>query len=58
MSTKAPPITPLVSILINNKCIGYLIRRGRTGFEAFDAGDKSLQLLSPSKQETANAVHI
>jgi hypothetical protein len=40
--TKALPITPLTSVLINNRCVGYLISRGRDGLEAFDADDRSL----------------
>lgn len=29
----AAPATRLISVLINNRCIGYLIKRGRPGID-------------------------
>jgi hypothetical protein len=40
--SSAPPLTSLSYVLTNDRCVGYLIKRGKTGFEAFDADDRSL----------------
>lgn len=32
----------LIPILAGNVCLGHLIERGRSGFEAYDADDKSI----------------
>jgi hypothetical protein len=37
------------------KCVGFVLRRGRTGYEAFDAGEKSLGLF-PSEADAAEVV--
>jgi hypothetical protein len=37
------------------RCIGHIIARGKTGFEAFDVNDRSLGLY-PSQREAAAAL--
>jgi hypothetical protein len=34
-------------------CLGHILARGKLGFEAFDADDKSLGLFSSSKDAAA-----
>jgi hypothetical protein len=34
--------TPITSIYDGRSCIGFVLARGRVGFEAFNAGDRSL----------------
>jgi hypothetical protein len=49
----APPATSLVNVFTNERCIGYLIKRGKTGFEAFDAGDKPLGVFAEEQDAVA-----
>lgn len=51
--TKPSAVTPLISVLINDRCIGYLIRRGRDGFEAFDSDDRSLGMFADEREAIA-----
>ena len=37
------------------KCVGFVLRRGRTGYEAFDADEKSLGLFA-SESDAAEVV--
>jgi hypothetical protein len=37
------------------RCLGHIIARGKTGFEAFDADDKSVGLF-PSQRAAADAL--
>jgi hypothetical protein len=37
-----PTSTPLVPIISARRCIGFLLRRGREGVEAYDANERSL----------------
>jgi hypothetical protein len=53
MSKQPPPITSLISVMIDNKCIGYLIKRGKTGFEAFNSDDKSLGMFAEEHDAVA-----
>jgi hypothetical protein len=34
--------TPLLSISDGQVCVGFVLARGRRGYEAFDAGERSL----------------
>jgi hypothetical protein len=34
--------TPLLSVYDGRSCIGFVLARGRRGFEAFTAGEQSL----------------
>jgi hypothetical protein len=40
MNTDTPRLAPL--ILVGHGCIGFLMKLGPRGFEAFDLGEKSL----------------
>lgn len=46
---------PLTSIYDGQRCIGFLLRRGKSGVEAYDADCISLGLF-PTEGEAANAV--
>ena len=49
-------VTPMRSIHgADQRCIGFIMPRGRTGFEAFGADEKSLGLF-PTPQDAADAV--
>jgi hypothetical protein len=45
-------MTPIVS---NGRCVGFLLRRGREGIEAFDADERSLGIFN-DPISAANAV--
>jgi hypothetical protein len=47
MSTTAPP---LAYVYDGRRCVGFILDRGKTGFEAFDQDDKSLGFFSTTKQ--------
>jgi hypothetical protein len=32
----ASPVTPITSIMVGSRCIGFVFRRGAAGVEAFD----------------------
>jgi hypothetical protein len=41
--TGAPiPTTPMVSVYSGRQCVGFILARGKLGFECFDADQKSL----------------
>jgi hypothetical protein len=40
----APQQSPLMSVYSGRDCIGFILARGKSGFEAFDRDDKSLGL--------------
>jgi hypothetical protein len=46
---------PFVSVYDDKTCIGFIINRGRAGFEAFDADQNSLGTF-PSEKDAANAI--
>jgi hypothetical protein len=33
---------PMISIYDGRQCVGFVVERGRSGFEAFTAGERSL----------------
>jgi len=37
---------PMLSVYDGRQCIGFVLARGRSGFEAFDADEKSLGVLA------------
>jgi hypothetical protein len=41
MTASSKP-APLVSVYDGQQCIGFILARGRSGFEAFTADEKSL----------------
>jgi hypothetical protein len=49
--------TSMQAVHDGRRCIGFIMKRGRTGFEAFDADEKSLGLY-PSSQDAADAVLV
>jgi hypothetical protein len=47
--------SPMVSIYDGQRCLGFVFQRGRTGFEAFDAEQRSLGMF-PTQREAATAI--
>jgi hypothetical protein len=47
--------TPTVSVYDGRACLGFILARGRAGFEAFDREERSLGLY-PAAPAAANAV--
>jgi hypothetical protein len=41
---------------VGTRCVGFLLSHGRSGFEAFDAGTRSLGLF-PNQKAAADAVY-
>jgi hypothetical protein len=50
-----PPTTPLVSIYDGRECVGFVISRGKLGYEALDRAERSLGLF-PTQREAADAI--
>jgi hypothetical protein len=48
-------VTAMAYVADGGKCGGFVLRRGRTGYEAFDANETSLGLF-PSESEAAEVV--
>jgi hypothetical protein len=44
----APPAA-LMSVYSGRECLGFIISRGKAGYEAFDPGDRSLGLYATQK---------
>jgi hypothetical protein len=51
----AAPITPLVSVYDGRNLVGFILARGKLGFELFDHNEQSLGLF-PSQREAAAAL--
>jgi hypothetical protein len=49
------PTMPMVLVHDGRKCIGFVIARGRLGFEAFSADQRSLGIL-PNQKRAADAI--
>jgi hypothetical protein len=47
--------TPMVSVYDGHQCIGFVLARGRRGYEAFTAGERSLGTFA-DKDEAARAI--
>jgi hypothetical protein len=47
--------TPMVSVVHGRACLGFILARGRAGYEAFTADEQSLGLFKTQAQ-AANAV--
>jgi hypothetical protein len=45
----------MVSVYVGRECVGWIFARGRAGFEAFDADQKSLGIY-PTQREAAAAL--
>jgi hypothetical protein len=53
MTTTKPAAIPLVSIYDGQRCLGFILARGKTGFEAFAANEQSLGLFPSQKEAVA-----
>ena len=51
----ATTTAPMLSVYDGRQCVGWILARGKTGFEAFDAGERSLGLFD-NQREAADAV--
>ena len=51
----AAPATPLISIMHNNRCIGFMLRRGRQGIEVFTRETESIGCF-PTEREAIAAL--
>ena len=49
------PATPLLSVMHNGRCLGFLLHRGRQGVEAFTRETKSIGCF-PSEREAVSAL--
>jgi hypothetical protein len=45
MTMRASTSSPLLSVYDGRQCVGFVLARGRRGFEAFAAGERSLGML-------------
>ena len=48
-------ITPMVSVYDGRICRGFVIARGKRGFEVFDCDERSIGVY-PTQREAANAI--
>jgi hypothetical protein len=48
-------VSPLAYVYDGRRCLGHIIARGKAGFEAFDADDRSVGLF-PSQRAAASAI--
>jgi hypothetical protein len=46
--------TPLLSVYDGRQCVGFVLNRGRSGFEAFDAEEKSIGLFETQDAAVAS----
>jgi hypothetical protein len=53
MSAPKPAATPLVSVYDGTTCLGHVLGRGKTGFEAFTADDKSVGVFKTQREAAA-----
>jgi hypothetical protein len=49
--------TAMQSVYDGGRCLGFIMPRGKVGFEAFDYGDFSLGFF-PTPQDAANAIVV
>jgi hypothetical protein len=47
--------TPMLSVYDDKTCIGFIVARGKTGFEAFNADQRPLGTFS-TQREAADAI--
>jgi hypothetical protein len=56
MSSPRAYLTDMLTVLdAQQRCIGFILPRGKTGFEAFNDADRSLGLF-PTSQDAADVV--
>jgi hypothetical protein len=53
MTAATPRAVPLVSIYDGQRCLGFILARGKTGFEAFAADEQSLGLFQSQEGAVA-----
>jgi hypothetical protein len=53
--TAYPVTTPMVSVYDGRRCAGFILNRGRLGFEAFTADQRSLGTY-PTQRVAADAI--
>jgi hypothetical protein len=49
---------PLSYVYDGQQCLGHIIARGRSGFEAFDSEDRSLGLFASQKEAAAKIMEV
>jgi hypothetical protein len=52
-AAKPSAAVPLVSIYDSQRCLGFILARGKTGFEVFTANEQSLGLFQSQKGAVA-----
>ena len=45
--------SPMTPVIVNKRCIGHVLARGKAGFEAFDINDKSVGLFADERAAIA-----
>ena len=55
MAMSATPATPLISVMHDGRCLGFLLRRGRQGIEAFTRETQSIGCF-PTEHEAVSAL--
>jgi hypothetical protein len=48
-------VSPLTYVYDGKRCLGFILARGKLGFEAMDRDEQSLGLF-PSQRDAANAI--
>jgi hypothetical protein len=48
-------VSPLTYVYDGRHCLGFILARGKSGFEALDRDEQSLGLF-PSQRDAANAI--
>jgi hypothetical protein len=49
----AHPPSPMLSVYDGRTCIGWIMSRGKAGFEAFDADQRSLGVFATQREAAA-----
>jgi hypothetical protein len=48
-------MTAMSTVYVGQYCLGFILARGKTGFEAFDRNEKSIGLF-PTQRAAADAI--
>jgi hypothetical protein len=48
---------PMLSVFADKRCVGFILHRGKAGYEAFDEDGSSIGIFA-SANEAANAIGI
>jgi hypothetical protein len=49
----APSTAPMISVYDGRECVGFVIARGKLGFEAFDRNERSVGTYSTQREAVA-----